>query len=101
MNKCDPINNIFVFCVVFFALFVFILCLVYPMMPVSLDSPFLIAPSVFSNVYLNNKTKNQPPSEVKLTSGTVYSTFLHPKISIKICHITYVELMNARTTEDI
>jgi hypothetical protein len=26
--------------------------LVYPMLPVSLDCPFLIAPSAFSNVYL-------------------------------------------------
>jgi hypothetical protein len=26
--------------------------LVYPMLPVSLDSPCLIAPSIFSNVYL-------------------------------------------------
>jgi hypothetical protein len=26
--------------------------LVYPMLPVSLDCPFLIGPSVFSNVYL-------------------------------------------------
>jgi hypothetical protein len=26
---------------------------VYPMLPVSLDSPFLIAPSVFSSVYLH------------------------------------------------
>ena len=33
-----------VFCFVF-------LCLVYPMLPVSADCPFLIAPSVFSNVY--------------------------------------------------
>ena len=33
-----------VFCFVF-------LRLVYPMLPVSLDCPFLIAPSVFSNVY--------------------------------------------------
>ena len=32
--------------------FVFVLCLVYPMLPVSLDCPFLIAPSIFSNVYL-------------------------------------------------
>ena len=30
----------------------FCLRLVYPMFPVSLDCPFLIAPSVFSNVYL-------------------------------------------------
>jgi hypothetical protein len=27
-------------------------CLVYPLLPVSLDCPSLIAPSVFSNVYL-------------------------------------------------
>ena len=38
-----------VFCV--FVLFVFVLCLVYPMLPVSLDCPFLIAPSVISNVH--------------------------------------------------
>jgi hypothetical protein len=35
-------------CVYF--LFFFVLCLVYTMLPVSLDCPFLIAPSVFSNV---------------------------------------------------
>jgi len=33
------------YCVVFF------LRLVYPMLPVSLDCPFFIAPSVFSNIY--------------------------------------------------
>ena len=36
----------------FFVVFFFVLCLVYPMLPISLDCPFLIAPSVFSNVYL-------------------------------------------------
>ena len=49
----------------FSGLFFFVLCilccqflwivflrLVYPMLPVSLDCPFLIAPSVFSNIYL-------------------------------------------------
>ena len=30
--------------------------LVYPMLPVSLDFPFLIAPSVLSNVYLYKYT---------------------------------------------
>ena len=34
-------------------LFVFVLCLVYPMLPVSLDCPFSIVLSVFSNVYLS------------------------------------------------
>jgi hypothetical protein len=31
----------------------FVLCLAYSMLPVSLHCPFLIAPSVFSNVYLS------------------------------------------------
>ena len=35
----------------FCALFVFVLCLVYLMLPVSLDCPFVIAPSVFFNFY--------------------------------------------------
>jgi len=39
---------VLVFCVGFFVLFVLVLCLVHPMMTVSLDCPFLIAPSVFS-----------------------------------------------------
>jgi hypothetical protein len=38
------------FCV--FALFIFDLYLVYTMLPVSLDCPFVIVPSVFSSVYL-------------------------------------------------
>ena len=43
---------LFTYCVVF----LFIFCrLVYPMLPVSLDCPFLIAPSVFSNVYNYDK----------------------------------------------
>ena len=31
---------------VFFVLFVFVLCLLYPLLPVSMDCSFLIAPSV-------------------------------------------------------
>jgi len=42
----------FVVCVVSrFFLFVFVLCLVCPILPVSPDCPFLIAPSNFSDVY--------------------------------------------------
>jgi hypothetical protein len=41
-----------VFSAVFSVLFFLVLCPVYPMLPVSLDCPFLITPSVFSNVYL-------------------------------------------------
>jgi len=40
-----------VFSVVFFVLFVFVLCLVYPILAVSLDCPFLFDPSVFSNIH--------------------------------------------------
>jgi len=41
-----------VFCLCVRALFVFVLCLVYQMLPVSLDRPFVIAPSVFSNIFI-------------------------------------------------
>jgi hypothetical protein len=34
------------------------LCLVYPMLPVSLDCSFLIARLVFSNVYLSDLIMN-------------------------------------------
>jgi hypothetical protein len=37
--------------VVFFCRAIFVLCFVYPMLLVSLDCPFSIAPSVVSNVY--------------------------------------------------
>jgi len=43
--KWCPTHIVLCFCFHF-------LRLVYPMLPVSLDCPFLIAPSVFSNVYL-------------------------------------------------
>jgi hypothetical protein len=41
-----------VFCVLFLC-FVIVLCLVYLMLPVSVNCQFLIAPSVFSNIYLD------------------------------------------------
>ena len=40
--------------------FVF-LRLVYPMLPVSLDCPFLIAPSVLSNIYFTYLTSDTVP----------------------------------------
>ena len=50
----------YILCCVF-VLFVTAMCLVCPMFPVSLDCPFLIGSSVFSNVNLkvcvSNKTK--------------------------------------------
>ena len=38
--------------IVFWLYFVYDLCLVYLLLPVSLNCPFLIAPSIFSNVYI-------------------------------------------------
>jgi hypothetical protein len=45
-----PTHIVLCFCLVF-------LSLVYPMLPVSLDCPLLIAPSVFSNVYFPMKLR--------------------------------------------
>jgi hypothetical protein len=47
-----PYSFLCCFC---FVLFDFFLCLVCSMLPVSLDFLFLIAPSVFSNVYSHSK----------------------------------------------
>ena len=40
--------------------------LVYPMLPVSLNCPFLIVPAVFSNVYLQNTTQKTNNSAIQL-----------------------------------
>ena len=43
--------RVVLFSFLYCALLVFVLCLAYPMLPASLDCPFLIALSVFSNVF--------------------------------------------------
>jgi len=60
-----------ILCFVFF--FFFSLRLVYLMLPVSLDCPFLIAPSVFSNVYLNY-TMNETKQENMPRQTSTYNT---------------------------
>ena len=62
-----------VFLVGFFVFLFFVLRILYPILPVSLDCPFLIAHSVFSNVlhflrYANNQTIGQ--SNTILVFGT-------------------------------
>ena len=62
-------------CFVFHVLFVFVLWLVYPKLSVSLDCPFLIFPSVFSNVYsfkLSRKYSWYFHDMKKHTQKTVY-----------------------------
>ena len=44
---------ILVFCVLLFLLYVFALCLVFPMLPVFFDCQFVIVPSVLSNAYVS------------------------------------------------
>jgi hypothetical protein len=59
--------NVLLFCAMMFVLFVFVLCFVYPMLPVSLDCPFVIVPSVFFNIYLAvmaNKVNNHHTSQI-------------------------------------
>jgi hypothetical protein len=58
IDKLEPrffcgifVHHLFIFLCVFLV-FVFVLCIVYPMFPVSLDCPLLIVHSVLSNVYL-------------------------------------------------
>ena len=53
---CLGIEVVNTYCVV---LYFVVLRLVYPMLPVSLDCPFLIVPSLFSYVYyLHNTVEN-------------------------------------------
>ena len=52
------------YCVVFLFCLYFVLCLVYAMLPVSLDCPFLITPSVFSDIYLQQAEAMQTLSLV-------------------------------------
>ena len=53
---------------------VFVLLLVFPMLPVSLDCPFLIAPLVFSNIYYSNIGLQL--IKAKKLINVAYSTFV-------------------------
>ena len=72
VNLC-PTHIVLCFCFVFRRR-------VYPMLPVSLDCPFLIAPSVFSNFYiqhvkiLHNKTKPHDRGIITSTIQAITST---------------------------
>jgi hypothetical protein len=60
-----------VFCFIFIFLFCLSsFCVLYPMLPVSLDCPFLVTPSVFSNVYL--------------TSSKQYFSYIHDKNELTV-----------------
>ena len=71
----------FLCCVVlsFCVLFVFVLCLVCPLLPVSLDCPFSITPSIFSNGYV-------------LKPGTLKQTFM--RISLYCSYFIGIVVQN-------
>ena len=65
-----------------FVLPVLVLCLVYPMLPVSLDCPFLIAPSVFSNiVYPMLPVSLDFPF---LIAPSVFSNIVYPMLPVSL-----------------
>ena len=68
----------------FFVLFVIVMFLVCPILLVSLDCPFLIAPSVFSNVYLHPKCRTSLCFRV----ASIITMFMCIRISCaKICRL--------------
>jgi hypothetical protein len=86
-------SSFFVFCIVFIVLSVFFLCLVYSMLPVSLDCPFLIVPSVFSNTYLlTPKALNQLYSQMLIKD-------LQQNIAKSIFVLLFKEISNIITDE--
>jgi hypothetical protein len=86
-------SSFFVFCIVFIVLSVFFLCLVYPMLPVSLDCPLLIVPSVFSNTYLlTPKALNQLYSQMLIKD-------LQQNIAKSIFVLLFKEISNIITDE--
>ena len=90
------------YCVVYFALFVFVLCLVYSMFPVSLDDClFFFAPSVFSKVYFIFKCDSDSDLHIyKIEHIFVYYwafSHLSIKIDTQICDGDYIEVLSNTT----
>ena len=83
-GPCSSSFKFSVFCCDFFILFVIVMCLVCPILLVSLDCPFLIGPSVFSNVYLQPKCRTSFSSRV----ASIVTMFMYIRISCaKICRL--------------
>ena len=65
-----------------FVLFVFVLCLVYPMLPVSLDCSFLIAHSFLSNIYFIHRNFFYCTST---TTGTYFDECILTGLTLPYC----------------
>ena len=66
-----------------FGLFIFVLCLVYTMFPVSLDCPFLIAPSVSLKFIYN--IFGVFPNQCQYGTGTMFSISITTLTSHRKC----------------
>ena len=64
-------------------MFIFVLCLVFIIHPVSLNCPFLIAPSVFSNVYMTKLYDEWKPLSIFIFQGIFISFIYHFCISLQ------------------
>ena len=63
---------------------VFVLCLVYTMLPVSLDCPFVIASSVFSNIHLHVWTQNYVQTSLVATTNHLPHIEIHCLYGLQI-----------------
>ena len=75
-----------------FVLFVCVLCLVYLMLPASLDCPFLIDPLVFSNVYLSCVLYAMLPLSLDCPFLIAPSVFSNVYLSCVLCLMLSVSL---------
>jgi len=66
-----------VFCVEIFAFVVLVLCSVCPMLPISIECPLSIVPSVFSNVY------------IRLFVSSLFLSSLSRCLPLKMCVLFY------------
>ena len=82
---CVVLSVLFLLWCFGFFLFAFLLCLVYPMLPVSLDCSFLVAPSVFSNVYfIQNILNNCGMSNIWLGQNSCSTVLLSSSVDQKL-----------------
>lgn len=81
-------------CFVVFLFFVFVMCLVYLILPVSPDYPFLIAPSVFSKLIQVNYIKSVLVCLYEFVDHNYVIPFLNPSHFVLPCLIQFDYINN-------
>jgi hypothetical protein len=97
-GNCFPVP---VFGVVFLFLFVFVMCLVYPMLSVSLDCSFLIALSFFSSVYFVPNTQinqniTRHMTKTNKNKNTTPKTGTGKQFPFLLWHIPWLKIFEIR-----